>query len=208
MDVTIECICPPTADGEPRHEQDTITFKETFSFHEVVALQKDMAMAGSDDDATVGDSLAALTEGYIVRGITSWTVVDARGKAVTPNRAESHRTPAVQHQRGDGRVGCGRGTVQPVGAAPFSEQGLEAIRYWADGVLDVSTDGLAKEAPEAIEAILDLNFPDGRHRDDFTVARWRLQVIAERDVGAPARLALRQEDAKVTKLRRASGGHR
>ena len=86
MDVTIECICPPTADGEPRHEQDTITLKERFSFHEVVALQKDMAMAGSDDDATVGDSLAALTEGYIVRGITSWTLVDEKGRALAVNK--------------------------------------------------------------------------------------------------------------------------
>jgi hypothetical protein len=86
MELSIECICPPKADGEPRHEQDTITLKDRFSFHEVVALQKDMQMAGSDDEATVGDSLAALTEGYIVRGITAWTLVDERGKAIVPNR--------------------------------------------------------------------------------------------------------------------------
>jgi hypothetical protein len=86
MDVTIKCICPPKADGEPRHEQDTITLKDRFSFHEVVALQKDMQMAGSDDEATVGDSLAALTEGYIVRGITSWTLVDEKGRALAVNR--------------------------------------------------------------------------------------------------------------------------
>ena len=144
----------------------------------------------------------------MVRGITSWTLVDDKGKAVTPNKTAITDACSRTSDGGDGRLGSGRGTVQPVGAAPFSGEGLEVIRYWADGALDISTDGLAKEAPEAIEAILDLNYPDGRHRDDFTVARWRLQVIAERDVGAPARLALRQEDAKVRKLRRAGGGRR
>ncbi len=85
MDVTIKCICPPKADGEPRHDQDTITFRDSFTYREAVALQKDMAMAGSDDDATVGDSLAALTEGYMLRGISAWSLVDARGKAIEPN---------------------------------------------------------------------------------------------------------------------------
>ena len=82
MDVTIPCICPPTADGQPRHEQDTITLRDAFTYREAIALQKDMAMAGSDDDATVGDSLAALTEGYMLRGISAWTLVDAKGKPI------------------------------------------------------------------------------------------------------------------------------
>ena len=43
--------------------------------------------------------------------------------------------------------------------------------------------------------ILDYHFPDGRHRDDYRVARWRLLLLSELTVGRESRLAGLQEDA-------------
>jgi len=39
--------------------------------------------------------------------------------------------------------------------------------------------------------ILDYYYPDGRHRDDHRIARWRLQFLAEHGVG---RLMADQEE--------------
>ena len=68
-------------------------------------------------------------------------------------------------------------------------------------LIDVSADWLGGEAPEAIAAVLDFHYADGRHHLDYTVARWRLQYIAEISVGARLRAHVHQEDAKVRKLK-------
>ena len=83
--------------------------------------------------------------------------------------------------------------------------GLDIIAAYADRRVDVSDDWLGTATPQALEAILDYHYPDGRHRGDFGIARWRLQVIAEMEVGSRVREAQLMEDAQVTRLRRAHG---
>jgi hypothetical protein len=80
MDVTIPCICPPKADGEPRHDQDTVTLRDALPPLARRALIYDLSLLG--DEGTMGDKLATLNEGYILRGVESWTIVDAKGKPV------------------------------------------------------------------------------------------------------------------------------
>jgi hypothetical protein len=87
------------------------------------------------------------------------------------------------------------------GDAPFAGAGVQTIARFADQAIDISDEWIAAEAPEAIEAILDLHYPDGRHRDDFEVARWRLQLIAELGVGRLVRQQQAGEDNNVRKLR-------
>lgn len=86
MDVTVRCICPMVA-GKPRHVDDTITFADVLSFRDATAAQKDMALfIGDDDESTSGDALAVLTEQYILRGITAWTLIDVNGAPIEPTR--------------------------------------------------------------------------------------------------------------------------
>ena len=131
MDVTIQCICPPKADGEPRHEQDTITLRDPLHFRDAMALQKDMAMAGSDDDATVGDSLAALTEGYMLAASAAWTLVDAKGKPIEADTDRHPRLAAVATSTVAMDVSAAAEELyNPSGAAPFSGEGLDVVRTW------------------------------------------------------------------------------
>ena len=87
MDITIDCICPPKDDAVRHPDGDTITLRDAFGFHDALALRKDMAIA-VDGDATSGDGLAALSEGYLLRGISDWTLVDEKGKPVPVTKAE------------------------------------------------------------------------------------------------------------------------
>jgi hypothetical protein len=85
MDVTIECICPPKADGEPRHDHDTVTLREKLDFQTAVLLQKSIQVRSlairSKNDATA-EIMAFLTGFFIHHGIEAWSVVDDKGKAV------------------------------------------------------------------------------------------------------------------------------
>ena len=81
--ITIACRCV----GAP-HEQDTITLRETLSPRDASAISKDIGVVRLEDpDATVGDILATLTEGYILRGIESWSLVDEDGKPLPVTKA-------------------------------------------------------------------------------------------------------------------------
>jgi hypothetical protein len=79
------------------------------------------------------------------------------------------------------------------------------LAAFADGRIDISEDWAA-QAPDAVEAILDYHYPDGRHRDDYGVARWRLQLLAELSVGSLSRQADLMEDSKVRQLKRVASG--
>lgn len=81
----IPCICPPKAD-EVRHPAgDTITLRERLDFRAALAARNAIALAQGEGEDTAG-ILAALTETYLILGIESWSVVDAKGKAVPVNR--------------------------------------------------------------------------------------------------------------------------
>ncbi len=75
MNVTIPCVCAGN------HEQDTVTLREALSPRDAMAISKDLVVLRSGDpDSTAGDVLAVLTEGYILRGIESWSLVGDDGK--------------------------------------------------------------------------------------------------------------------------------
>lgn len=87
---TIDCICPPKADGEARHANDTVTFKASLGFVEATAIRKKMtwgAVESDDDQARGALALAYLVEAYLLFGIESWTLVDAKGKPVPVSHA-------------------------------------------------------------------------------------------------------------------------
>jgi hypothetical protein len=87
MDVPIRCVCPPKTDGSPRHEGDTVTLRDTLGFREVTTIRNLAGQVDRDDPLYVAEILAALSEGYIVFGVESWTLVDEKGKPLPVSRA-------------------------------------------------------------------------------------------------------------------------
>jgi hypothetical protein len=89
MDVKIDCLCPPNARGETRHpDGDTVTLRERLDFRAALTARNTMALLKNEDpDASVADILAALTETYLLVGVTGWTLVDAKNKPVDVSRA-------------------------------------------------------------------------------------------------------------------------
>jgi hypothetical protein len=87
--MNIECICPPKADGSPRHPAgDTVTLRERLDFRAALTARNTMILLKTEDpDAGTAEILAALTETYLLVGIESWSVVDAKGKPVEPTKA-------------------------------------------------------------------------------------------------------------------------
>jgi hypothetical protein len=86
MDATINCPCPPKADGGARHpDGDTVTLKETLDFRSVTAIRTNISML--EDGSNIADIMATLTEGYLIYGIASWTLVDEKNKPVPVTRA-------------------------------------------------------------------------------------------------------------------------
>ncbi len=84
----IECICPPRADGAPRHpDGDTVTLRPTLGFREALTVIDAVKVVRTDDEATTPDVLAAMTEFYTLLGIESWTLADAKNKPVPVTRA-------------------------------------------------------------------------------------------------------------------------
>jgi hypothetical protein len=76
MEVKIPCPCPPKADGTPRHESDTVTLRDKLDFRAVTAIRNVVAYAKLDDPAMdSGEIMAILTEGYILHGIESWSLI-------------------------------------------------------------------------------------------------------------------------------------
>jgi hypothetical protein len=100
---TFTCICPPKTNGDPRHPAgDTVTLRPTLSFRAAIAARNTIAVAKTDDpDISVAETLALLTEQYLLLGIESWTLVDAKGQEIPPDRPairaflEEHTTEAM-----------------------------------------------------------------------------------------------------------------
>jgi len=92
VDVPIRCVCPPKADGSPRHEGDTITLRDTLGFVQTQTARNAVQLArqeaheeGVPLDAPL--ALALLTEQYLILGIESWTLADDKGKALPVGRS-------------------------------------------------------------------------------------------------------------------------
>jgi len=87
--VNIECLCPPNAAGEVRHPAgDEITLRERLDFRASLTARNTMVLLKEEDpDVSSAEILAALTETYLVLGIESWSLVDAKGKPVPASKA-------------------------------------------------------------------------------------------------------------------------
>ena len=85
----IDCVCPKTTTGNVRHPNgDTINMRERLDFRSALTARNTVILIKQEDEsASAADILAALTEVYLLVGIKSWTLVDAKGKAIEPNRA-------------------------------------------------------------------------------------------------------------------------
>jgi hypothetical protein len=91
MDVQTRCVCPPKADGSPRHEGDTITLRDTLGFVATQTARNAIHLARSDAreqgvDLDAAYALAVLTEQYLMLGIAAWSLVDEKGKSLPVNR--------------------------------------------------------------------------------------------------------------------------
>ena len=83
----IDCICPPKADGEPRHPGgDEVELRERLDFRAGRAARY-IISSGRQEGRIDEDIAAQLSEWYLLAGIRRWTVTDVRGKAIEPNAA-------------------------------------------------------------------------------------------------------------------------
>ncbi len=85
MDVTITCPCP----GTPHPDGDTVTLRERLDFRGALAVRNNIGIARAEagEDLDTADVLAVLSEGYLLHGITAWTLVGDDGKPVGVSRA-------------------------------------------------------------------------------------------------------------------------
>jgi hypothetical protein len=82
----IPCICP-LVEGKPRHATDTITLRERLDFRSSLAAQNAVYVLKSEDpDASTADTLAVLTEAYLLSGIESWSCQGVDGKPIEPTK--------------------------------------------------------------------------------------------------------------------------
>lgn len=89
---TVDCVCPPLA-GETRHpDGDTVTLRQKLDFRTAATIQHAVSVLRLEDqNPSVEEVLARLTEAYVRYGVESWTVVDEAGKPVpvTPTTVEA-----------------------------------------------------------------------------------------------------------------------
>jgi hypothetical protein len=86
VNVTIACPCPDRGEGRP-HETDTVTLRDKLDFKQGVTIRKALGLLYTEDpDAGFADVLGVLTEQYLLLGIESWTLVDAKGEKVTASK--------------------------------------------------------------------------------------------------------------------------
>ncbi len=86
---TIPCVCPPKSDGSSRHPNgDRVTLRERLDFRSGLAARNTVIVIKQEDpEAGAAEILAGLTEIYLLVGIESWTLQDAKGKPLDVNRA-------------------------------------------------------------------------------------------------------------------------
>ncbi len=83
----IDCVCPSRPDGSARHpDGDTVTLRPKLDFRSALHARNTVILLRQEGVEDVAEILASLTEVYLRVGIESWTLVDAKGKAVPVSR--------------------------------------------------------------------------------------------------------------------------
>ena len=92
--VNVACLCPPNAAGEVRHPAgDEITLREHLDFRGSLAARKALISVKAEDaGASSADILAVMTETYLLYGIESWSLVDAKGVPVPVTKTAIRET--------------------------------------------------------------------------------------------------------------------
>ena len=89
----IDCICPAGPDGTTRHpEGDTVTLRAKLDFRTAATIQHAVSVLRLEEqEPSVEEVLARLTEAYVKYGVESWTLVDKDWKAipVSPSTVEA-----------------------------------------------------------------------------------------------------------------------
>jgi hypothetical protein len=205
-EVDIKCPCP----GKP-HETDTVILRDKLGLADGAAVQALILRQYRESDASkYADHTGMLAEAYVLRGVSSWTLVNAAGSAL-PVNADNIRAMLLD----DFEVGYPVAekadelyegpVIRPLlKEESNSSEPTPTKRIDVSDVLGghASDDGVPTEA---VEALLDYHYPDGRHRDDYGTARWRLQLLAELGVGRKLREAQAREDAAVAQLQSKMG---
>ena len=76
----VPCPCPPLANGEPRHDHDTVMLRTRLHYGDLQAVSRAGSILGIWDNESATLKLMEL-------GIGSWTFTDDDGKAVEPDAA-------------------------------------------------------------------------------------------------------------------------
>lgn len=85
--VEFPCICPAKPDGEPRHTTDSVELLPKLGFRAADSIKNSLAvMYVEDAEAGMAEILSVLREGYVLHGISSWTLVDDKGEPVPVTR--------------------------------------------------------------------------------------------------------------------------
>jgi hypothetical protein len=90
MDTTISCVCPAKKDGSVRHpDGDRVTFKDpaNVDFRTASNMRNSVRVLPGTSLAQTSEIATAMTEGYLLYGIESWTVRDASDKPVPVDAA-------------------------------------------------------------------------------------------------------------------------
>lgn len=92
MDVEIRCTCPPTADGEPRHETDTVTLRDKLDPTRALTVRKAVGFIDNDDRESRGaEVLATLSLHYLMVGVERWSLADDSGPIPVTQKAIRER---------------------------------------------------------------------------------------------------------------------
>jgi len=84
----IECVCPARPDGQTRHpDGDTVRLRDRLGFRDALSTRNSIVASQQEDARVAGfDLMATMTEAFLLVGIESWTLVDAKGKPVPVSR--------------------------------------------------------------------------------------------------------------------------
>ena len=201
MQVQIDCICPPKADGAPRHDHDTVTLRERLDFRSVTAIRHGISLLERDEGTYVSEVLAVLTEGYVLHGIESWSLVDAKGKPLPLSRQAIRETILADIEVASVVGDAADEMYGPTVLLPLLQRASRSSQGTPTAPSTSPPTGSSRKPRTPSKQSSTTSSPTDGTDGDFLVARWRLQLLADLGVGRLIRQQQRGEDARVQRLR-------
>jgi hypothetical protein len=121
----VPCPCPPLANGEPRHDHDTVMLRSRLHYGDLQAVSRAGSILGVWDKESATLKLMEI-------GIGSWTFVNDKGETVEPSTAMIRLLdPGIGQQIQDELekryVAAQEAMTVPNGSSGRSEQSSPAI---------------------------------------------------------------------------------